>query len=45
MSTKGKINLGVTRAQIFKEQLKYQSAVNGEFGKEKDFKAEVIRMT
>ena len=36
---------GKTRSQIFKEQLGYQSAVNGDAGKEKDFKADVLRMT
>ena len=45
VSTKRKMKAGMTRLQIFKEQLKYQSAVNGEPAKEKEFKAGVTRMT
>ena len=43
-STEQKLQAGMTCAQIFKAQLKYQSAVKGEPAKEKDFKAEVTRM-
>ena len=44
-STERNLQGGMTRAQLFKAQLKYQSAVNGDQAKEKDFKAEVIVMT
>ena len=44
-STEHKLQAGMTRAQLFKAQLKYHSEVNRETAKEKDFKAEVTMMT
>ena len=44
-STERKLQAGMMRAQIFKAQLKYQSAVKGGPAKGKDFKAEVTRIT